>query len=229
MSTNSPKSVFTQICFNSDSTQQVFKKWKLHTYLFKLHQRKMHIIVKTTYKNVFKVCVEFLLWPTWYNILQPASRGKLHTHTEELLIPKQWRQIDALESAAEDMSQSSLVLLQLSSSRCENMQNPFTSNYNQSSKHVLQDTELSNNTASVTTLCVCVTLYYNTKAEHAGALNLKQERWNPVLQGFNPARFSILSGSFHQGKWEPVFHLVGQRNQLDYGPRGLAFNLPDLT
>lgn len=56
------------------------------------------------------------------------------------------------------------------------MHNPFTSNYNQSSNHVSQDTELSNNAALMSTVCVCmyVGLSFTTtpKMSTRGALNL---------------------------------------------------------
>lgn len=33
---------------------------------------------------------------------------------------------------------------------------------------------------------------------------------------------------FHQGKWERVFHLIGQKTQQDYGLWGLVPNISGL-
>lgn len=48
----------------------------------------------------------------------------------------------------------------------------------------------------------------------------------------NPAMRGVLSSQAEKGfrQWAlAVFYLVGHKAQLDYGPRGLGFDIPDLV
>lgn len=108
------------------------------------------------------------------------------------------------------------------------MHNPFTSNYNQSSNHVSQDTELSNNAALMSTMCVCVCVfkfYNNTKDEHMGSFKLKAGM-------SEPARFSVLPGrqQLSPGQLGTSFYHGGSEKPVGIQPSiSLDFNLPNLT